>query len=289
MFAITGITGRVGGQVAAELLNAKCAVRAVMRDEAKASAWSERGCEVALARMDDARALAKAFSDCEGVFVLLPPTFDPSPQFAEARAQISALVEALQIASPQRVVCLSTIGAQAEQENLLTQLQLMERAFAVLKMPVAWLRAAWFIENVAWDIEDAKLTGVMPTFLQPIDRPVPMVATADVARMAALLLREHWPEDGTEHRIVELEGPHRVTPNELAAALGAALHREVEARPVPRSGWDSLFRSTGMSNPTPRIRMLEGFNEGWIEFERPAAVQKGLVPMREVVAKLVAR
>ena len=31
--------------------------------------------------------------------------------------------------------------------------------------------------------------------------------------------------------------------------------------------WQEVFRAQGMKNPTPRIQMIEGFNEGWIEFE----------------------
>jgi hypothetical protein len=29
--------------------------------------------------------------------------------------------------------------------------------------------------------------------------------------------------------------------------------------------WEEVFRAQGMKNPTPRIQMIEGFNEGWIE------------------------
>ena len=78
MFAITGITGQVGGQVATRLLADEQPVRAVLRDAAKAAPWRERGCEVALATMDDAAALAAAFTGATAVFVLLPPTFDPT-------------------------------------------------------------------------------------------------------------------------------------------------------------------------------------------------------------------
>jgi hypothetical protein len=35
--------------------------------------------------------------------------------------------------------------------------------------------------------------------------------------------------------------------------------------PVPRESWAALFRSQGMRNPEPRMRMLDGFNEGWID------------------------
>jgi hypothetical protein len=44
----------------------------------------------------------------------------------------------------------------------------------------------------------------------------------------------------------------------------------------------ALFRSQGMTNPTPRIRMLDGFNEGWIEFENgEASSRKGEVAIPE--------
>ena len=283
MFAITGITGQVGGQIAEELLAAKRPVRAVLRDKAKAWTWVERGCEAALAAMDDAAALTAAFTGAEAVFVLLPPVFDPTPGFAESRRNIAAISTALRAARVQRVVCLSTIGADATHQNLLTQLQLLEQALADLPAAVTFLRAAWFIENVAWDIEGARASGAMPSFLQPLDRPVAMVATADVAHAAATLLQE--PFEG--HRAVELEGPVRVSPAALAAALGQALGRAVVPQAVARSGWEALFRAQGMTNPTPRMRMLDGFNEGWIDFG--AGARKGTTTAQAVIDGLVRR
>ena len=49
MFAVTGITGQVGGAAARTLLDTGLSVRAVMRDTAKGAAWKQRGCEIALA------------------------------------------------------------------------------------------------------------------------------------------------------------------------------------------------------------------------------------------------
>jgi uncharacterized protein YbjT (DUF2867 family) len=49
MFAVTGITGQVGGATARTLLDTGLSVRAVMRDAAKGAAWKKRGCEIALA------------------------------------------------------------------------------------------------------------------------------------------------------------------------------------------------------------------------------------------------
>lgn len=285
MFVVTGATGKVGGQVIRNLRAAGLPARAVLRDKAKAAAWQALGCDTAFASMDDAAALARAFSAAEAVFVLLPPVFDPSEGFAETQVNVAALVTALQRARPRRVVALSTIGAQAAQVNLLTQLQMMERAFAALSMPVAFLRAAWFMENAAWDIDDAWSLGVVSSFLQPLDKPVPMVATADVAETAAQMLQDSW--EG--RRVIELEGPVRVTPSVLAATLGRLLGREVVARAVPRATWKALFRSQGMANPLPRMRMLDGFNEGWIEFEAAAgATRKGRTGLDTVLSGLSA-
>src|SRR4051812_37152671 len=127
MFAITGITGKVGGETALHLLAAKQSVRAVLRDARKGAAWEDRGCAIAIADINDAAALAHAFNGTAGVFVLPPPVFDPAPGFPEARATLAALRLALLDARPPKVVCLSTIGAQATRSNLLTQLTLMEQ------------------------------------------------------------------------------------------------------------------------------------------------------------------
>ncbi len=283
-YAITGITGKVGGAVARTLLSSGQHVRAVVRDVGKARPWADRGCELAVADIEDAGALTGAFSDVAGVFVLPPPNFDPEPGFWEAKALVSAVRQALEAASPPKVVFLSSIGAQAAESNLLTQRKLMEEALLLLPLPVTFLRPAWFMDNLSWDVPAARDRGVMPSFLQPLEKAVPMVATADVGRVAAELLLQDW----NGKRVVELEGPERVSPNRIAAELSKALQRPVRAEAVPRESWAALFRAQGMRDPAPRIRMLDGFNEAWIKFEHPAAVVKGNVGLAEVVRKLVA-
>jgi len=285
MFAISGITGQVGGVVARQLLAQKKAVRAVLRDAAKGAPWAAQGCQLALATMTDAAALERAFSGAEGVFILLPPTFDPSAGYPEARASIAAIKSALLAARPGKVVCLSTIGARASQPNLLNQLGLLEEALSDVPMPVAFLRAGWFMENAVWDVAPAR-DGVIPSYLQPLDKPVPMVATADVGRVAAELLLEEW----RGVRIVELEGPQRVTPQEIAACFAKLLERDVQVEAVPRFTWADVFRSQGMRNPLPRMQMLDGFNEGWIEFASGRdASRKGGVALETVLRELIAK
>jgi NAD(P)H dehydrogenase (quinone) len=284
MNAIMGITGQIGGVVARALLASEQPVRAVVRDAAKGQAWSERGCEVALATIDDAISLAAAFRGAESVFVLVPANFDPLPEFPEAQAIGKALHAALVQANPARVVYLSTIGAQANQSNLLTQHTLIEKAIGGWPNPVTFLRPAWFMENSSWDLAPAREQGVIPSFLQPLDKPVPMVGTADIGKVAAELHQGTWKG----HRVVELEGPERVTPNEIAATFARLLGRPVRMETVPRGSWEALFKSQGMKNPIPRIRMLDGFNEGWIDFEHGEAGSiKGKVSLETVLNALI--
>ncbi|PIB42044.1 NmrA family transcriptional regulator [Pseudomonas sp. 2822-15] len=280
MYVITGITGKVGGALARNLIKAGQPVRAVMRDAGKAAYWADQGCDVVFAQMDDAPALTEAFKGATGVFILPPPGFDPQPGFPEARAVIAAVSQALQAATPKKVLCLSTIGAQAAEVNLLTQRTLMEQALSSLDMPVTFLRPAWFMENALYDLIAARETGVIHSFLQPLDKAVPMIATADIGTLAAQLLQQAW----AGHRVVELEGQW-VSPNDIAQGLSQVLDRDVHAEAVARETWEALLRAQGAQNPLPRMRMVDGFNEGWICFEQEQ-VLKGQTSLLTVLREL---
>jgi NAD(P)H dehydrogenase (quinone) len=282
MIAVTGITGKVGGEAARQLLRQNQPVRAVLRDPAKGSSWSALGCEVAVADIADAHALAQAFTGTEAVFLMVPPRFDPQPGFPDAHETAATFV-AVRASKPGRVVYLSTVGAQSTRENLLTQHTIIEQALRELTIPTTFLRPAWFMDNIAWDVAPARDTGVVPSFLQPLDRSISMVATADIGRVAAELL----VQSSNGHRVVELEGPRRVSPNDIAASLSTLLDKPVRMETVPRSDWESLFTAQGMQNPAPRLQMLDGFNEGWIDFEDHTGVVKGSVDLETAIKQLL--
>ena len=285
MFAITGITGKVGAAVARSLLSADQSVRAVVRDRGKGIAWAQLGCDLAVAELSDTAALTAAFEGTAGVLVLLPPVFDPAPGFPEASGVIESVRAAVTRAKPERVVALSTIGADAPHPNLLNVLGRMEEVLSSLPMPVTFLRAAWFMENAAWDVSSAK-AGLIQSYLQPLDRAFPMISSDDVGRAAAALLQERW--DGK--RVVELEAAQRISPNAVAAAFAKALGHAVRSEVVPRDRWESSFRAQGMKNPTPRMQMIDGFNAGWIDFpDHGAHARKGSIGIDQAIATLIQR
>jgi NAD(P)H dehydrogenase (quinone) len=113
----------------------------------------------------------------------------------------------------------------------------MEQALGTLSRPIAFLRPGWFMENAVWDVASARDIGVIHSFLQPLDKSVPMMATMDVGRVAADLLQQHR----SGRRVLELEVPRRVTPNNVAAAFAEILGRPVRAEPFPaKPGASSL-------------------------------------------------
>ncbi len=286
MFAITGITGQVGSVVGRLLLDRGQELRAVVRSPEKGAVWQQRGGDVAIADAADPTALAQAFSDTEGVFILLPPVYDPSPDFSESRKAVDAFRSALLKTRPAKMVCLSTVGAQAVAPNLLRQLSYMEQMLGDLPCATAFVRAAWFLENSAWDMASARDKGIIDSFLQPLDRAIPMVATEDIGHVVVELLLDSW----TGKRIIELEGPQPVSPLDIAATLAGLLGRDVTAQAVPRHDWQSLFLSQGMKNPLPRMQMLDGFNEGWLTFEGTGTEHRtGKTTMATVLSGLVGK
>ena len=139
------------------------------------------------------------------------------------------------------------------------------------------------MENAAWDI-DAARSGAIPSYLQPLDHLIPMVATTDIGRGITEVLRETW--DGV--RVVELEGPKRYSANDIGSAFASALGHPVRMEPVPRDTWEARFRAEGMKHPIPRIRMVDGFNEGWIDFSgRGAGARTGRIDVDSAIAALV--
>jgi NAD(P)H dehydrogenase (quinone) len=276
LYAITGITGRVGGATAQALLAKNVNIRAIVRDRAKAAFWTAQGAEAAVADFQDVAALAAAFTGVDGVFVMIPPYFAPAENFPEARVIIATLCRALETARPSKVVCLSSIGAHLpEGIGLITQLHIMEREMCRLPMPMAFLRAAWFMENSRQDIPTARATGEILSFLQPLDRAISMVATVDIGRVAAQTLQETW----RGQRFIEIEGPCPYAPNDIAAVLASMLGRPVQAVAVPPEQWRTALGSPANA---AHIEMLEGFNSGWIDFQRGTGTEHitGMVTMK---------
>jgi len=269
MFTVMGITGRVGGAVAENLLAQGRTVRGVVRNPEKAKAWIERGVQLVESAYDDARGLVKAFDGAEGVFAMIPPDFAPSPGLPDQKRTIGAIREAIQQTNPGKVVILSSIGSeQASGLGLITSTHLFEEAMSSLTISRAYLRAGSFMENWLGALDHIRATGEMPFFYAPLERKFPLVATCDIGLAGARVLQENWMGE----RVIEVDGPEGGTDLfEVATAFGKALGREVRAAQLPEPAWQSALEAMGM--PPDRtglyIEMVKSFNSGWIHFGNP--------------------
>lgn len=287
MYAITGITGNVGGAAARALLKAGKKVRGIVRDKSKATAWAAQGVELFTADVQDAAAMEKAFRGTEGVFIMVPPNFAPAVNYPETRAIVSMLRQALTAARPEKVAFLSSVGAQHDHGlGLITQSHILEEEMCSLPVASAFIRAAWFLENYQWDVEPARTQGAINVFLNPVDRAFPMVATEDIGQLAATVLQQSWQGN----RRLELEGPQRYSPLDAAKTFARLLDRPVQTKLIPRAEWNDLFEQQGVpqGRTAPRIEMVDGFNSGWIDFERTGTESfKGKQTIEDVFTKLI--
>ena len=282
MFFVAGVTGHVGGATARSLLGAGKEVRTLVRDPGRATEWGQAGVELHVGELGNTAALSGALTGVEGAFVLVPPTVPPSPDFAEARATIDALRQAFAAAPPPRLVCLSSVGSeQPSGLGLITQTHLMEQAFADLPFPVAFVRPGSFYENFNAALGHAAETGVFDSFMQPLDKPFPMAATADIGTEVARLLTSGWSGD---RHVVEL-GSH-VTPARLAEAMAAVLEVPVTARAVPREHWEVALDKMGLPPGMigPYAEMTDGINSGWIDWHGEGTRVEGTTSPEQVFA-----
>jgi len=289
MYAVMGITGNVGGAVARTLLAKGKKVRGIVRNPEKAAEWQKQGAELFKADYNDVDALTAAFTGVAGVFVMVPPNFAPAPGFAETKATLKVLHEALSRALPSRAVCLSSIGAeQASGLGLITSSHLLEETLGDLPFSHAFLRAGWFFENSAGDVVSARNEGKIRFQLHPLDRKFPLVASEDIGKVAAETLTQNW----TGIRHIEVAGPEGYSPLDIADAFAAVVGHPVKAIAVSRVEWEMLWVSQGMpeGRTAPRAEMVDGFNSGWIHFGVPGIEHvDGATPLREVITQLVTR
>jgi len=263
MFFVSGITGQVGGAAARQLLGEGRTVRTLARDPLKAAEWSQKGVDVRQGDFNAAAAVAGALEGVEGAYLMLPPVLAPEAGFPVANAIIAGFREALRQAPPPRLVVLSSVGSQQTRGlGNITSTHLLEEALDNLPFPTAFIRAGSFLENYTWGLAAAASTGWFDTYLTPADRPVPMIATADIGEQVARLLVGGW----SGKKIVGLGSP--ISPDDLARAMGEVLGRPIQARPIPRDRWTATLEAQGMPPGTSGSfeEMEDGFNSGWIAF-----------------------
>ncbi|MEA5449536.1 NmrA family NAD(P)-binding protein [Leptolyngbya sp. CCNP1308] len=288
MYVIFGATGQTGSAVADALLEKNQLVRVVLRSDKTAAAWRAKGADVAFADLSDSAAMTNAMRNADAVYAMNPPAYNLANMFAVARGIGERYVTAIKNSGAQKVVLLSSVGSQQASGtgNILTT-HILEMLFSDLNIPVAFLRAAAFMENWSSVVKVAAEQGILPSFYTPLERKMPMVCAADIGRAVAQAMTEDW----TGKRIIELHGAADYSPNDVAAAFAAALRRDVQAIAVPESEWQATISRFGFSPEavSSYSEMMRGFNSGHVVFEGGSHVQtiQGQTMIADAVGKLI--
>ncbi len=217
MFVLLGSSGQITSKLAHTLLESGHAVRVVGRNRNALTGLAQAGADLAIGDPGDAAFLAHAFAGAEGVYTMIPPCYgEPSMRDAQDRIG-SAIADALRLAKVPRIVNLSSVGAElAQGTGPITGLHAQERRLAGFDN-VLHLRPGSFMENFLASLPAVAAAGVLPG-LESADALIPMVATRDIAAVAARELVA--PQ---RNGAVVLHAPRHSTPREAASILGEAI------------------------------------------------------------------
>ncbi|MFG1927817.1 NAD(P)H-binding protein [Cryptosporangium sp. NPDC048952] len=221
---VTAPTGQIGGQVVKDLLAADASVRVVVRDPARLTPEVAERVEVVRGSHGDPDVAQKAFAGADAVFWLVPPNQQAASVDDAYSGFARPVLGALRDAG--RVVAVSALGrgtAVAGQAGYVTASLAMDDLIAATGVPYRALTAPSFMENTLRQLDSITEHGVFRGPNLP-DNPAPIVATRDIAAVAARLLRDDaW----TGFAEVPVLGPEDLTYDQLAAIMSEVLGRPV--------------------------------------------------------------
>ncbi|MEU4231631.1 SDR family oxidoreductase [Nonomuraea sp. NPDC026600] len=252
---ITGATGTVSTALMKALDGAEVDLRALVREESRADGLRERGAEVVVGDLDDARSLPPAFEGVQDLWLLTPN----GPRAPEHNMNA---VWAARQAGVERVVRLSVVGAAHDAPNRSGRLHaLSDRETERCGLRWTILRPHWFMQNLLNEAGDISATGTFS--LNLASARIGMIDVRDIAECAARVLLDD--PDRHHGETYTLTGPRSLTFDEVADQLGHALGRSITYLPVS----DDAKRKTllGYGVPAWIVDMLEeyarAYASGW--------------------------
>ncbi|SEP29449.1 NAD(P)H-binding protein [Amycolatopsis saalfeldensis] len=209
MFLVLGATGHVGGEVTRQLHQRGEAVRALVRDPAKAKAKLPDGVDIVQGDLERPDTLKAAMADVTGVFLM------------NRMGEVGEAVEVL--ADAGRLVFLSSaavVDDVAEQPNVIGRAHaVVEDAIRASGTSWTFLRPGGFATNTLSWAEQIRAGDVVEGAHG--DQAQPLIHEGDIAAVAVRALTE----DGHDGACHLLSGPAPISQIDQVAAIGAALGR----------------------------------------------------------------
>ena len=255
---VTTATGKLGGAVAAQLLEKGVPTRALVhREDARSARLRALGAEVVVADMFDIQQVAAAVDGVDRVF------FNP-PYHPHILDSAVAFAVAARRSGVEAVVALGQWLASPEHPSLMTREQwLIDKLFELLPDTAhVAVDPGFFADNYLNLMPMAAQLGVLP-MPTGAGRNAPP-SNEDIARVAVGALLNPHRHDGRAYRPT---GPRLLTGAEIADAMGEALGRRVRHIDIPlwmfmkalradekRLGFD-VFTQSGLRHYLPETAL----------------------------------
>ena len=249
---VTGATGNTGRAIVDALARRGAPVRAMVRTEAD-RAKLPAGVPAVVADFDDLASIAAALDGADRAYLVTPSSERAEEQqrrFADlaAKAGLRHLVVLSQLASDEH-----------SPVRFLRYHAAVEQHVRDLGVPYTFLRPNLFFQGL---LAFAGTISSQGRFYAPIgDATISAIDVRDIADVAAVTLTEAGHEGAT----YTLTGPASITHTQIAAALTAALGRDVTFIDVPPEAFAGSLR--GILPPW----QVEGLLEDYAHYRRGEA------------------
>ncbi|SEN52278.1 SDR family oxidoreductase [Paenibacillus sp. OV219] len=247
---VTGATGKLGAEVVEELLKTVPAsqIAVSVRNPEKAEGLRAQGIDVRHGDFDQPETLDAAFQGIDRILIISTD--------GDTETRIRQHVNAIEAAARAKVGFIaytSLAGATDSKILFAPPHQAAEQALRESGVPYALLRNNWYLEN-----EVGSIQGVMagaPWVTAAGSGKVGWALHHEYAQAAAAVLAGV----GHENKTYELSGT-LLTQEELVAALGAVLGKEVAVQQVDDETYAGIMKSVGV--PDFAIPIVVGIQQG---------------------------
>ena len=239
----------------------------IARDPSRLSARVRARAEVVPGSHGDAGAITKALAGADRLFWLVPPPPFSYPGSAE-RYYLDFTQPACQAIRGLGVgvVGVSTLGHGYQgKAGLLSAALAMDKLIEGTGAAYRALALPFFMENLLRQAQAIREQGTF-SMANTAGRPLPAVATRDVAAAAAaLLLDSSWGGQAS----VSVAGPDNLTPDDMAEVISDTLGRTVRYRQVPVADRQTAMLRRGASEAMAQdmADMTEAQNNGIYDAE----------------------
>jgi uncharacterized protein YbjT (DUF2867 family) len=243
MIVVTSPTGNIGKQLTQELLVRGNELRLIARDPSRLDPNVRRNVEVFQGSHGDRAVLNRALAGADALFWLVPPN-PASPSAAEHYlAFANAAKDQIARHEVSHVVAVSSAGhGWPKPAGVLSSAFAMDSVLRQASTAYRALSMGFYMENLLGQIDAIANRGLF-SLTGPADVPLPVIATDDIAQLAAELLSDlNW----TGQEDIPVIGPDHLTPDQMAAVMAEELRRPVEYHRVSTEDYAARLRSVGV-------------------------------------------